>query len=195
MPELPNKSLSAAATSVQPGDPNAVDTPRRHLKRRAGYTSDVIVRQEFGLTDVAGLEDVTIEHYGPGTNRAINSLLVPVAGGPNSRAAVALASSIASEWGASITLLTVISEDTTDDQRRDAGRRLDTYTDAVTGSTVETALVRSDDVVPTIAAESDTHELLVIGASERSLFERFFSGSVPNELRQETHAPIFVVSQ
>nr|WP_279587224.1 universal stress protein [Halobacterium sp. R2-5] len=72
---------------------------------------------------------------------------------------------------------------------------MDAYTDSVADGSVEMSLVRSDDVVSTIAAESEAHELLVIGASERSLFKRFFSGSVPNKLRQETHAPMFVVGQ
>lgn len=195
MPDLPNDSLSAKLTSLRPTRLNSVSTPPRRLNRRAGHTSDAIVREEFGLTDSEALEDVTINQYGPGAHQAINSVLVPIAGGPNSDAAVTLASSIASEWGASITLLTVVSEDATDDQRRDASRRLDAYTDIVTGGPVETALVRSDDVVSKLAAESQAHELLVIGASERSLFKRVFSGSVPNKLRQRTRAPMFVVSQ
>lgn len=195
MPNFPTESLSANPTRIHPTHLNSNNTPPHRLKRRAGYTSDAIIRQEFGLTDSEALEDVTINQYGPGTNQAINSVLVPVAGGPNSDAAVALANSIASEWGASIRVLTVVSKDPTDDLRRDAAERLDAYTDSVTESPVETTLVCSDDVVSTIAAESDAHEILVIGASERTLFKRFFSGSVPNKLRQKTRAPMFVVSQ
>ena len=194
MQALPTESLSSRPTRIYPTQLNS-KTPLGRLKRRAGYTSDAIVRQEFGLSDSEALEDVTINQYGPGTNQTINSVLVPVAGGPNSDAAVALASSIASEWDASITLLTVVSEDASDHQRQGARQRLDVYTDSVTDGSVETTLVRSDDVVSTIAAESDAHEILVIGASERSLFKRFFSGSVPDKLRRTTRAPMFVVSQ
>jgi APA family basic amino acid/polyamine antiporter len=167
----------------------------RHARQAAGFTGDALVRQEFGLDALDALDDVTINHYGPGTNRAITSILVPVAGGPHSDAAVTLANSIASEWSASLALLTVISETATDAERRDAEQRLAAYTETVTDGAVETAVVASDDVVATIAGESDEHELLVIGASEKSLFKRFFSGSVPNRLATETHAPIFVVSQ
>jgi nucleotide-binding universal stress UspA family protein len=195
MPDSPNDSLSAKLTTLHQTRLDSINTPLRRLNRRGGYTSDAIVRQEFGLSDSEALEDVTINQYGPGTNQAINSLLVPIAGGPNSDAAVTLASSIASEWDTSITLLTVVSEDATDDQKQSAVERLDAYTDSVTNSPVETTLVRSDDVVSTIAAESNAHEILVIGASERTLFKRFFSGSVPSKLRQKTRAPMFVVSQ
>jgi len=195
MPDFPSEPLSAFSTSILPTVLSEAGPLPRRLQRRTGYTSDAIVREEFGLTDSAGLEDVTINQYGPGTNRAVSSVLVPVAGGPNSDAAVTLADSIASEWGASVTLLTVVAEDASDDQRRSAAEQLAGYTDIVAGASVETEVVGSDDVVSAIAAESRAHELLVIGASERSLFSRFFSGSVPTKLRRETHAPMFVVSQ
>jgi len=68
MPESPIESLSAKLASSRQTDLNSVSTPTRRLNRRAGYTSDAIVRQEFGLTDSEALEDLTINQYGPGTN-------------------------------------------------------------------------------------------------------------------------------
>ncbi|NIC00987.1 universal stress protein [Halobacterium sp. R2-5] len=195
MPAFPTKSPPFKFAITYPTGLSRSNPLLRHVNRQDAYTGDAIVRQEFGFTDVEGLEDVTINHYGPGTNQAISSIFVPVAGGPNSDAAVTLASSIASEWAASITLLTVIPEGATDNQRQVADQRLDTYAEMVADSSVVTTLVRSDDVVPTIAKESVAHELLVIGASERSLFKRFFGGTIPEQLGQETHAPIFVISQ
>ncbi|MFC7164629.1 universal stress protein [Halospeciosus flavus] len=195
MPAFPTNSPPSRATSIYPASLREVSTPPRRLTRRKASTGDAIARQEFGFTDVEALDDVTITHYGPGTNQAINSILVPIAGGPNSDAAVTLASSIASEWAASITLLTVIPEGAADTQRQAANRRLETYAESMADSSVVTTLVRSDDVASAIATESVAHELLVIGASERSLFKRFFRGTIPEQLRQETHAPIFVISR
>ncbi|WP_442908237.1 universal stress protein [Halobacterium sp. KA-6] len=195
MPAFPTNAPPSRATSIHPVSLREVSTPPRRLTRRTASTGDAIARQEFGFTDVEALDDVTITHYGPGTNQAINSILVPIAGGPNSDAAVTLASSIASEWAASITLLTVIPEGATDTQRQAANRRLETYAESVADSSVVTTLVRSDDVASAIATESVAHELLVIGASERSLFKRVFRGTIPEQLRQETHAPIFVISR
>lgn len=195
MPAFPTGPHSHSTTNSNSLDLRAVTTPLARLQRRDAYSSDAIVRQEFGLTDLDGLDDVTINHYGPGANRAINSVLVPVAGGPHSDAAVRLASNIAAEWAAALTLLTVVPETTTDAEARAASERLDEYADSVAGESVETTVVHSDDVVSTIVAESGAHELLVIGASERSLFKRLFSGSLPDTLARETHAPIFVVSR
>lgn len=190
-----NEQHAASTTRSQVSLSNRLVTPLTSVQRREAYSSDAVVRQEFGLDSLDELDDVTINHYGPGANQTITSILVPVAGGPHSDAAVALGDTIAAEWGASLTLLTVVPETSTDAAERAASDRLDEYTDAVTESSVETAVVRSDDVVATIVAESNAHELLVIGASERSLFKRLFSGSLPSKLGRETRAPIFVVSQ
>lgn len=195
MSTFPNRPCPPRTTSIQSSYLHGVTTPLTHVQRRDTYSSDAVVRQEFGLTGLDELDDVTINHYGPGANHAITSILVPVAGGPHSEAAVALADNIASELGASLTLLTIIAETSTDAAERAASERLDQYTDIVAGSSVETAVVSSDDVFATIVRESDAYELLVIGASERSLFKRLFRGSLPNKLGRETHAPIFVVSQ
>lgn len=195
MPAFPTNAPPSRATSIYPASLREVSTPPRRNKRRTASTGDAIARQEFGFTDVEALDDVTITHYGPGTNQAINSILVPIAGGPNSDAAVTLASSIAAEWTALITVLTVIPESATDNQRQTANQRLETYAETVTDSSVVTTLRRSDDVASAIATESVAHELLVIGASERSLFKRFFRGTIPEQLRHETHAPIFVISR
>lgn len=195
MSTFTKQSCSPGITSIQSSYLHGVTTPLTRGQRRDTYSSDAVVRQEFGLASLDDLDDVTINHYGPGANQAITSILVPVAGGPHSEAAVALADNIASELGASLTLLTIIAEASTDAAERAASERLDEYTDIVAGSAVETAVVSSDDVVATIVQESDSHELLVIGASERSLFKQLFGGSLPNKLGRETHAPIFVVSQ
>jgi len=189
MPAFPNEQHAASTTL------NRLTMPLTRVQHRDRYSSDAVVRQEFGLSGLDELEDVTINHYGPGATQAIASVLVPVAGGPHSGAAVALADTIAAEWGAALTLLTVIPETSTDAEARAASERLDEYTDTVTESPVETAVVRSGDVVATIVQESNAHELLVIGASERSLFKRLFRGSLPSTLGRETRAPIFVVSQ
>lgn len=195
MPAFPNRPCSPRTISIQSPYLHEVRTLLTRVQRQDTYSSDAVVRQEFGLAGLDELDDVTINHYGPGANQAINSILVPVAGGPHSEAAVVLADNIASELGASLTLLTIMAEASTDAAERAASERLDEYTDIVAGSSVETAVVCSDDVVATIVQESDPHELLVIGASERSLFKRLFSGSLPNKLGRKTHAPIFVVSQ
>jgi nucleotide-binding universal stress UspA family protein len=189
------RDASWLAALVRPTEPNSTDTPTRRAKRRGAYTGDAIVRHEFGLDDLVGLDELTIERYGPPASQRIESILVPVAGGPNSDAAVALASNVAAGWDASVTLLTVVPTDATDERTETAETTLRDYADEAAVDTVETAVVASDDVVSTIAGESDAHDLLVVGASERSLFARVFRGSIPERLGETTRAPMFVVSR
>lgn len=167
----------------------------RHARRRDLNRQDATVRHELDLDDLDGLEDVSIDRYGPSSSRTIESILVPVAGGPNSDVALRFARNIATSWGASLTLLTVLSTSADDEERRDAEDRLRDYADSVTEVPVETRLETDGDVVSTIAAATEEHELVVIGGSEQSLFQRFFSGSIPERLGRETRAPIFVLSR
>ncbi|MFB6296538.1 MAG: universal stress protein [Halobacteriales archaeon] len=166
------------------------------FRRRRATSRNAIARHELGLYDLEGLDDdVTIDHRGPPTSRSIDEILVPVAGGPNTEVALGLAGNIASSWNASITLLTVLPEDAGEEHRRTAGERLEGYADTLDGVQVDTRLETGDDVVAAITALTDRFELVVIGGSERSLFQRVFHSSIPDRLDRNTRAPIFVVSR
>jgi nucleotide-binding universal stress UspA family protein len=157
-------------------------------------STDATVRHELGLGDLSGIEsEVTLEQYGPTTRRAIESILVPVAGGPHSDVAVRLAANIAESWNASVQLLTVVPPSADQGERADAEARLRTYAETVEAVPVDTRLETRDDVVAAIADLTRSHELVVIGASEGSLFRRFFRGTVPERLGSESRVPIFVV--
>lgn len=162
--------------------------------RRAERSTDAVVRHELGLGDLSGIDaDVTLEQYGPTTRKAIESILVPVAGGPHSDVAVRLAANIAESWGASLHLLTVVSPSADEREREDAEANLRTYADSVETVPVESRLETHEDVVAAIADRTPTHELVVIGASEGSLFRRVVRGTIPERLGSESRAPIFVV--
>lgn len=161
----------------------------------AGHEStDATVRHELGLGDLSGIEsEVTLEQYGPTTRRTIESILVPVAGGPHSDVAVRLAANIAESWDAAVQLLTVLAPSADDRERSDAEARLRTYAETVEVVPVETRVETRDDVVSALADLTRRHELVVIGASEGSLFRRFFRGTIPSRLGSASGAPIFVV--
>lgn len=155
-----------------------------------------MTRHELGLGDLDGLDgNVTIDRYGPATHRSIDDVLVPVAGGPNTDAVLGLAGNIASSWDASITLLTVLPEDATAGRERTAKDRLEDYASTLDGVRVETRLRTADDVVASITALTERFELVVIGASEQSLFGQLFHSSIPDRLDRNAQAPIFVVSR
>jgi nucleotide-binding universal stress UspA family protein len=172
-----------------------VASPLR-CRRRQDPDRDVMTRHELGLHDLDGVDDaVTVDYYGPSIHRAIDEILVPVAGGPNTDAVLGLAGNLASSWDASVTLLTVLPEDADSEHRRAAEARLEDYTGEFDGVRVETRLETGEDVVAIITALTDRFELVVIGDSEQSLFGRFFTSSIPDRLDRDSQAPIFVVSR
>ncbi|MFB6227811.1 MAG: universal stress protein [Halobacteriales archaeon] len=155
-----------------------------------------MTRHELGFDDLDGLDgDVTVDRFGPSTHRSIDDILVPVAGGPNTDAVLGLAGNLASSWDASITLLTVVPEDADTGRKRTAENRLEDYADTLDGIRVETRIETGDDVVAIVTALTERFELVVIGDSERSLFQRFFGSSIPDRLGRNTRAPIFVISR
>lgn len=168
--------------------------PAFHL--RHSRSSQAAARHELDLDDLDDLDDdVSIDLYGPSTHKTIESVLVPVAGGPNTDVAITFARNIARSWTASITLLTVLPATAGDAERADAEADLAGYAEGIEGVSVETRVETGADVVATIADLTDSHELVVIGASESPLFRRFFRGTIPERLETASRAPLFVVDR
>ena len=192
MTAFPRQSRPAESREVLARSPRLL--PIARFLGTARKSTDATVRHELGLGDLSGIDsEVTLEQYGPTTRRAIESILVPVAGGPHSDVAVRLAANIAESWDAAVQLLTVVPPSADERKRADAEARLQTYADTVDAVPVDTRLETRDDVVAAIADLTRAHEIVVIGASEGSLFRRFFRGTVPERLGSASQAPIFVV--
>lgn len=149
--------------------------------------------ERWGLTDLP--DDVSVRQYGPAARDVVESILVPIAGGPNSHATVRVSVEVAREWDARLELLTVVAAGADSARRMKAEARLHNHADGISGVRTGLDVVASDDVVSTIDRRSQEHALIVIGDSERSVFRRIFTGSVPKRLTEETDVPIIVVER
>lgn len=149
-------------------------------------------RHLWGLSDLP--EELSIRHYGAGVRTTIDAVFVPIAGGPHGPAAIQVARRVAEDWNASLTLFTVIAADSDASRREQATDRLQAHADDITAVPTTVEVTASDAVVETLAQRSQGHELIVMGASERSLFGRLFTGPVPERLTDRTEQPIIVVS-
>jgi K+-sensing histidine kinase KdpD len=147
----------------------------------------------WGLTDLP--DDVSVSHYGSAIRDVVESILVPIAGGPNSHATVRVSAEVARDLDARLELLTVVAGGADSARRMKAEARLHNHANEISGVRTELDVVASDDVVSTIDRRSQEHALVVIGDSERSVFRRIFTGSVPKRLMAETDVPIIVVEQ
>ncbi len=170
--------------------------PIPHQQQILTSLSQASTRREielWGLTDLP--DDVSVRHHGPTTRDVIESILVPIAGGPNSHAAVRVSAKLARDWDARLELLTVVAADADNARRTKAETRLYNHADDITNVEIGVEVVASDDVMTTIGQRGQEHELIVIGDSERSVFQRILTGGVPKRLRAETDVPIFVVER
>lgn len=145
-----------------------------------------------GLPDLdAG---VSVTHFGTRTGDGLESILVPIAGGPNSGAAVDVALALARYWNASLRLVTVVSSGD-DAARMKADARLHNHTDHLSTVPFDVCVRTGEDVVAAITDSARDHDLTVIGGSERSLFHRLFTGTVPEQLAERSETPLSVVER
>jgi nucleotide-binding universal stress UspA family protein len=114
------------------------------------------------------------------SSRDVDSILVPVAGGPHCELAVDLAGTIASRRDAAVHLLHVTHPDADGSTLEDASDLLQDYGSLLTDMdiTVESTTIRSDHVAGALTDETAKHDLTVLGASRDRFLKRKLVGSV-----------------
>lgn len=120
----------------------------------------------------------------------ISSVLVPVAGGPNTTFAAETAGAIAREHDAGVELLTVLSSDHDESAVRDARELLDGTVSALGSVPAVDRTVLAGDVVDTIVDRSSRHDVTVVGAAERRLLRRVLVGDVPEAVGREAESAV-----
>lgn len=123
----------------------------------------------------------------------VESILVPVAGGPHTEYAAEVAGSLAREHGAWVELVTVVVDE--DEETMAEARELLTETSAALGaidSVEETVLV--GDVVPEIVGrvEERGHDITVLGAARGGLLRRVLVGDVPEAIARESEGAVIM---
>jgi nucleotide-binding universal stress UspA family protein len=110
----------------------------------------------------------------------IDSVLVPVAGGPHGDLAVELGGTVAEQHDATLHLLHVLGPAATDDMRQQADGLLADSAALLEDRAVEveTTVRESDHVAGAITDETAHHDLTVLGATRDSFLRRKLVGSV-----------------
>ncbi|MFC7233027.1 universal stress protein [Saliphagus sp. GCM10025308] len=131
--------------------------------------------------------DLYVERIGYEAN-GVDSILVPVAGGPHVRPATLAAKAIAARNDATVHLLSVVEPDVDEDAARDhleAGvQLLEDAPDSVFGPDirVETAVRTGEDVPVTIAELAPDHDVIVFGVTRQGAIQRRLVGSIPQRV-------------
>ncbi|MFD1646834.1 universal stress protein [Haloarchaeobius litoreus] len=117
---------------------------------------------------------------------SVASILVPIAGGPHSGAAVNVASAVAAANDARLELVHILETTDSGAGREEAAELLETGAARVPESIdVDTRIIDEDDVTSEIIDESDHHDLTVIGAPRKGTLRRLIFGSKAAEIREQ----------
>ncbi|WP_138005520.1 universal stress protein [Halalkalirubrum salinum] len=113
-------------------------------------------------------------------SRHIDSILVPVAGGPHCELAVELAGTIASQLDATVHLLHVTHPEIDASTQEDTSTLLQNYGSPLSEIDigVESTTLRSDHVAGAITDETTNHDLTILGATREPFLKRKLVGSV-----------------
>ncbi|ELZ19670.1 UspA domain-containing protein [Halosimplex carlsbadense 2-9-1] len=135
--------------------------------------------------------DVFVEKIGMDADGVVDSILVPVAGGPHAELAIETAGAIARHTGATIHAIYVIDPDPSAETRQRDDSMLADRTATLEDATVETTLLESADVVGALVEESADHDLTIIGATREGVIQKFVFGTIPETVAER--APTTVI--
>ncbi len=127
-----------------------------------------------------------------------HAILVPVAGGPNSRRAVRLAVQLAQmslDGPARVVIAHVVPPNATESHRVSA-RKIFNYTlEGLDYPHIETRFLVGDKVADAIVEASKDYDLVVIGATEEPLFKNLLVGNVTEDVVNNVQATAIVVKR
>ena len=140
--------------------------------------------------------DVYVEKIGAGSG-VVDSILLPTAGGPHAELAAETAATIADATGATLHVINVISPDASPEDRERAEGLLAEAATRLSGgdAVVETELVEGDDVVGAIVAETQRHDLTIIGATREGLLQRILFGAIPEAVGRRAQNTVIMTKR
>jgi len=123
----------------------------------------------------------------------LSSILVPVAGGPHSGAAVEVARAVASRYDAWIELLHVLEPNAGSNRRTRARGLLESTGGRLDGEQWDTWLLEAEDVAEAIVEQSTYYDATVLGAPRKSRLRRFVFGSTTSAVEDRAESAVLTV--
>lgn len=136
--------------------------------------------------------------------RLLRSVLVPVAGGLNSRQAVKMAVCMATaneDGPVKMILLHVLPQDSHPSSRVRAEQAFRGALEGVTYQPIETRVVYGNDVVEAVLSEAAPHDgtpgcdLIVVGATREPFLRNLFMGDIPSQIAQRAEVSVIMVKR
>ncbi|MGD2252921.1 MAG: amino acid permease [Anaerolineales bacterium] len=140
--------------------------------------------------------DVVVVRYRK--RRPVRSVIVPVAGGPNSRRAVriGIAMAMSGEDGpAKVVLLHVLPVGAGSGGMKRAQHAMDYILEGIDYAPIERRIVEGTDIVDTVIEQSQGQDLIVLGATEEPLFKNLLVGRLPERIVRRAEVSVLVVKR
>lgn len=137
--------------------------------------------------------DLYVERIGYEAN-GVDSILLPVAGGPHVRPAAVAAKAIADRNDATVSVLSVVEPDGDADAARDDIAAAVLLIEETPGSEIhiETLLRTGDDIPNEIAEAASDHDVLVFGTTRQRAVHRRLVGSIPQTVIPQTDRTVLL---
>ncbi|ADD07641.1 UspA domain protein (plasmid) [Natrialba magadii ATCC 43099] len=136
--------------------------------------------------------DLYVEQIGHEAN-GVESILLPVAGGPHVRPAATAAKAIAARNDASVHVLSVVAADVDDETARASVENAHTALRESPGPAIETEtqVREADEIVDGILDAAAAHDVLVLGATRQGVMRRIV-GSIPQSVVHRTDRTVIL---
>lgn len=176
-------------TAVERSDPEALvigwDADPRRRDVLLGTTVDAV------LESVP--TDVYVERIGREAD-GVESILLPVAGGPHVAVAARGAKAIARANDATVQLLSVVTDETGTDPAREYAAAAESALESAPGAavSVETAVVQGERASDTIVEWAADHDVVVLGATRKGPIRGRLVGSVPRRVVRQSERTVVI---
>jgi amino acid transporter len=130
--------------------------------------------------------------------RPVHAILVPVAGGPNSRRAAKMATVMAAagqDSPAKVTLLHVVPVSAGNRAFVGAQQVIDYVLGGIEYEHIEPRIVEGANVVDTVLQEAEGHDLIVLGATEEPLFQNLLMGNIAEQVAKQANVTVITVKR
>lgn len=126
----------------------------------------------------------------------MDTILVPTSGGPHAPIAAEIALKLARLYGAKVTLLYICREGATAEDRQHGAEMItQTAKGLQTDDLVTPKVITAAGVVSGILEEAKGYDLMLLGASEESLFDRFLFGTIPERIALNSPVPVMIAKR
>jgi basic amino acid/polyamine antiporter, APA family len=130
--------------------------------------------------------------------RPLGSILVPVAGGPNSRRAARMAVNMArgeADRPVKVTLLHILPLGARPADQVRAQQVLDYVQEGLDYEGIDRRTLEGDDVVSAVLGAAQGYDLIVIGATAEPLFRNLLVGNISHEVARRAEVTVVVVKR